>query len=65
MPHAILRTKFPAAEASAEVTFFGVMERETVAALQAATRASLQQPNRGADSATLTWQQNPSAQNVS
>eukprot|EP00961_Rhodomonas_salina_P212298 2866802-Rhodomonas_salina.1 len=41
MPHLIFQTNFPVNEESAEISFFGNVERETVEALQSCTFSAL------------------------
>ena len=68
MPHAILLTRFPASEGAAEITFYGAVERETLAALQLATCSTLQTSRAAGDnpaSLASLWQQVPSAPNTS
>jgi hypothetical protein len=47
MPHLIFQTKFPMLEQTAEISFFGSIERETMEALQACTSSALQQSHLG------------------
>jgi hypothetical protein len=42
MPHLIFQTKFPMLGQTAEISFFGSIERETMTALQARTFSALQ-----------------------
>ena len=62
MPHAIFQTKFPAAEGIAEITFYGAVEHETLAALQLATCSTLQASRSAGDNSGAlagSWHQLP------
>jgi hypothetical protein len=64
MPHLILQTKFPATEATAEVSFYGSVERETMQAVQLATCGALQSSVDLSAMQVGFWQQSPHAPNV-
>lgn len=56
-----MQTKFPATEMTAEINFYGAVERETMQAVQLATCGALQS---SASMQVGFWQQNPVAPNV-
>jgi hypothetical protein len=51
MPHLIFQTNFPVNEESAEISFFGNVERETVEALQLCTHVALRSGSAADDKA--------------
>jgi hypothetical protein len=61
MPHFIIQTLFPANEGSAEINFYGTLERETMQAVQLATCSALQ---ASMDLQVGLWQKHPLAPNV-
>lgn len=41
MPHLLMQTKFPAAQTSAEINFYGVVDPKTMQAVEDATREAM------------------------
>jgi len=58
MPHLIFQTKFPARDQTAEITFFGALEKDTMEAIKQCTIDTIQSKDEEASS-SATWKRTP------